>query len=162
SLEASFSLNTAISALIKLSNYLATVKDCEHPTFGFGLVCLVKMVAPMAPSIGEELWEILIQSKCLHNLGLVDTPNSRVFAQSWPVLDASALKDVSATVVVQINGKVRFKLEDMVPDQDQSELVQIASTMPQAQKWMFEATGQPKHIVKVIHVPNKLINIIVK
>ncbi|KAJ2657500.1 Leucyl-tRNA synthetase, mitochondrial [Coemansia sp. RSA 1199] len=162
SLEASFSLNTAISALIKLSNYLATVKDREHPTFGFGLVCLVKMVAPMAPSIGEELWEILSQSKCLHNLGLVDASDGRVFAQPWPVLDESALKDFSATVVVQINGKMRFKLEDMVPDQDQNELVRIASTMPQAEKWMFETNGQPKHIVKVIHVPNKLINIIVK
>ncbi|KAJ2356121.1 Leucyl-tRNA synthetase, mitochondrial, partial [Coemansia sp. RSA 2618] len=168
SLAASFAFNTAIAALIELTNYLATVSVRAHPTFGFALVCLVKMLAPMAPSIGEELWEVLGKSGYLRALGLdaeatTVSGTSGVFAQPWPELDASALAKRSTTIVVQINGKVRFKLEDVETDKAQAELLQLAMDQPQASKWLLDSSsGQPKTIAKVIHVPNKLINIIAK
>ncbi|PIA14684.1 leucyl-tRNA synthetase [Coemansia reversa NRRL 1564] len=166
-LETTFSFNTAIAALIELTNHLFLVENRTHSTFGYGLVCLVKMLSPMAPSIGEELWEIAGKNGYLNTLGIecrtLSNNMGGVFLQSWPSLDKSALKKHSVTVVVQVNGKVRFKLEDVDADQGQDELLQIAKEQSQAQKWLFDKnSGAPKDIIKVIHVPNKLINIIVK
>ncbi|KAJ2793556.1 Leucyl-tRNA synthetase, mitochondrial, partial [Coemansia guatemalensis] len=165
-LETSFSFNTAIAALIELTNHLYSVENQAHATFGYGLACLVKMLSPMAPSIGEELWEVASKNGYLAALGIechtLSNGTSGVFLQSWPVLDESALKKHSVTVVVQVNGKVRFKLEDVDAEQSQEELLRIAKEQQQAQKWLFDSSGMPKNITKLIHVPNKLINIIVK
>ncbi|KAJ2617599.1 Leucyl-tRNA synthetase, mitochondrial [Coemansia sp. RSA 1365] len=165
-LETTFSFNTAIAALIELTNHLFLVENRGHSTFGYGLVCLVKMLSPMAPSIGEELWEIACKNGYLTTLGIecrtLSNDIGGVFLQSWPSLDKSALKKHNVTVVVQVNGKVRFKLEDVDANQGQDELLQIAKEQNQAQKWLYDNSGAPKNIIKVIHVPNKLINIIVK
>ncbi|ORX73836.1 leucyl-tRNA synthetase [Linderina pennispora] len=161
SLSGSFAFNTAIAALIELSNYLATVKDTSHATFAYGIASLVKMVSPFAPSVGEELWEVLGKAGFLTAADLATSAGGGVFAQSWPDVDQSALRKLSVTIVVQINGKVRFRLEDAEPDQDKESILATIMEQPQAKKWLRSDDGTPKQVVKTIHVPNKLINIIV-
>ncbi|KAJ1941276.1 Leucyl-tRNA synthetase, mitochondrial, partial [Linderina macrospora] len=163
SLRDSFAFNTAIAALIELSNYLTTVKDTKHATFAYGAASLVKMLSPMAPSVGEELWEVMGKSGYLAAAGMetAGSAGSGVFAQGWPDVDRSALKKLSVTIVVQINGKVRFRLEDAEPDQDKGSILATIMEQPQAKKWLCNADGTAKQVVKTIHVPNKLINIIV-
>ncbi|KAJ2822380.1 Leucyl-tRNA synthetase, mitochondrial, partial [Coemansia sp. 'formosensis'] len=167
SLTGTFAFNTAIAALIELSNYLGSVNDCKHPTFAYGLMCLIKMLSPMAPSVGEELWEIVRVSGYLRaavsNYTAQDGANSTsVFAERWPKVDETALKQQNVTIVVQINGKVRFRLEGVEADQSQTDLLQEASKHVQAKKWLFDSSsGKQMDIRKVIHVPNKILNIIV-
>ncbi|KAJ1866464.1 Leucyl-tRNA synthetase, mitochondrial [Coemansia sp. RSA 989] len=162
SLETTFAFNTAIAALIELTNYLSAVKDHKHPVFGWSLMCLVKMLSPMAPSIGEELWEILRNCGYLRGLGYNHvSEGDSVFKHKWPVLDQKALQKLSTTIVVQINGKVRFKLEDVEADLEENAVLQLAKSHSQASKWLFDSQSQPKLILKVIHVPNKLVNFIV-
>ncbi|KAJ2007137.1 Leucyl-tRNA synthetase, mitochondrial [Coemansia thaxteri] len=168
SLSGSFAFNTAIAALIELSNYLASVEDRSHPTTAYGLMCLIKMLSPMAPSIGEELWEVAQSSGYslaadMASSQLRSPGTASVFAESWPELDETALKKMCVTVVVQVNGKVRFRLEDIEADLSQDELVRAASQHVLAKKWLFDGSSQqalPIH--KVIHIPNKILNLIVK
>ncbi|KAJ2644593.1 Leucyl-tRNA synthetase, mitochondrial [Coemansia sp. RSA 1694] len=163
SLTGTFAFNTAIAALIELSNYLGSVSDRAHPTFAHGLMCLIKMLSPMAPSVGEELWEVVRESGYLQAAGhTAATAPASVFAESWPKIDETALKQQSVTVVVQINGKVRFRLEDIDAGQSQEDLIRAASEHAQAKKWLFDSSsGKKKDINKVVHVPNKILNIIV-
>ncbi|KAI8324649.1 leucyl-tRNA synthetase [Martensiomyces pterosporus] len=164
SLRGSFAFNTAIASLIELSNYLGSAKDKSHATFAHGVSCLIRMLSPMAPSVGEELWEIAAKSGYLAAAGVSGAASSSsVFAEPWPDVDESALKRHSTTIVVQVNGKVRFKLEDVDSDQARDRLLDLVYDQPQAKKWLFDgASGQRRHVVKTIHVPNKLVNIIVK
>ncbi|KAJ2332433.1 Leucyl-tRNA synthetase, mitochondrial [Coemansia sp. RSA 2681] len=163
SLTGTFAFNTAIAALIELSNYLGSVSDRAHPTFAHGLMCLIKMLSPMAPSVGEELWEVVRESGYLQAAGrTAATASASVFAESWPKIDEAALKQQSVTVVVQINGKVRFRLEDIDAGQSQEDLIRAASEHAQAKKWLFDSSsGKKKDVKKVVHVPNKILNIIV-
>ncbi|KAJ2860804.1 Leucyl-tRNA synthetase, mitochondrial, partial [Coemansia aciculifera] len=167
SLVGTFAFNTAIAALIELSNYLGSVSDRKHPTFAYGLTCLIKMLSPMAPSVGEELWEIVRKSGYLQaTVGNAVAQNganvNSVFAERWPKVDETALKQQSVTIVVQVNGKVRFRLENVEADQSQKDLVQAASEHAQAKRWLFDSSsGKHMAIRKVIHVPNKILNIIV-
>ncbi|KAJ2790881.1 Leucyl-tRNA synthetase, mitochondrial [Coemansia linderi] len=166
-LTGTFAFNTAIAALIELSNCLGTVADRKHPTFAHGLMCLIKMLSPMAPSVGEELWEIVQKSgypqmTASHCAAENGAEAASVFAERWPKVDETALKQQNVTIVVQVNGKVRFRLEDVEADQSQEALIQAASEHAQAKKWLFDlGSGQQRAIRKVIHVPNKIINIII-
>lgn len=146
-MRSTFAFNTAIAALIELSNYLNTLPASgrQHPTFAHGVKCLVQMLSPMAPSVGEELWEI------------INNKAGSVFEATWPEVDQAALKRQSVTIVVQINGKVRFRMDDMETGISQEELTQAAKEHPVAAKWLAA-----KSVLKVIHVPNKLINLIVQ
>ncbi|KAJ2702692.1 Leucyl-tRNA synthetase, mitochondrial [Coemansia sp. IMI 203386] len=162
-LDSSFAFNTAIASLIELCNYLLTVADRSHPTYAHALLALIRMVSPMAPSVGEELWETAANSKHLSRCLASPVSAKTVFSANWPALDKTALKPAATTVVVQINGKVRYKLEDMDADLDQAALTEAAKSHPNAAKWLNDpVSGSPKSIVKVICVPNKIINLIVK
>ncbi|KAJ1731068.1 Leucyl-tRNA synthetase, mitochondrial [Coemansia biformis] len=165
-LRATFSFNTAIAALIELSNHLATAGDRAHPTFAYSLACLVKMLSPMAPSVGEELWEAVGTSGYLHAAGIAcdvqGAAAASVFSQRWPELDEAALEKKRTTVVVQINGKVRFRLEDVEAGLGCEALVRIAKEHPQARRWLADSDGAQRPVAKAIHVPNKLVNLIVK
>ncbi|KAJ2351505.1 hypothetical protein H4S02_013611 [Coemansia sp. RSA 2611] len=125
------------------------------------------MLSPMAPSVGEELWEIVQKSgypqmTASHCAAENGAEAASVFAERWPKVDETALKQQNVTIVVQVNGKVRFRLEDVEADQSQEALIQAASEHAQAKKWLFDlGSGQQRAIRKVIHVPNKIINIII-
>ncbi|KAJ2557065.1 Leucyl-tRNA synthetase, mitochondrial [Coemansia sp. RSA 1933] len=161
-MDKSFAFNTAIAALIELSNHLAAVNDCSHPTYAYAIACLVKMLGPLAPSVSEELWELCRTNGYLNAAGIRTqdggaSASSSVFAQVWPDVDESALAKQIATIVVQINGKMRFKIDAVDLHTPKETLVRLATEHPLSAKWLLG-----KDIVRVVHVPNKLVNLIVK
>ncbi|QNB46184.1 leucine--tRNA ligase [Thermanaerosceptrum fracticalcis] len=144
--EQRFNFNTAISAIMELVNGLYQYK--ERPNQNLSLVkeaidALLLLLAPFAPHITEELWEAVGNKDSIHK-------------QSWPVYSEEALIADEVEVVLQINGKVRDRL--VVPAQlDRAELEKAVLAMDKA-----KAAIEGKEIVKIITVPGKLVNIVVK
>ena len=140
-----FMFNTAISAVMELVNaFYAFQEKAVHP----GLVrelsfALVKMLAPFAPHITEELWSRMEGKGSVHDA-------------RWPKFDRAAIVEDEVEIVLQINGKVRDKLT--VPANiEPQEMEKLALAQPK----VVELTAG-KTIVKVICVPKKLVNIVVK
>lgn len=142
-----FNFNTAISSIMELVNALYTFKE-EVAEPQPGLIYevttnLMKLIAPFAPHLSDELWQ---------NLGLTGS----VHKQSWPAFNSKALEQDEVEIVLQVNGKVRDHLT--VPSNlSAKELEQLAL---QHEK-VVQAKGD-KNIVKVIAVPNKLVNVVMK
>ena len=140
-----FMFNTAISSIMELVNALYAFQDkAVHP----GLVreisfALVKMLAPFAPHIAEELWSQICGKGSVH-------------AEKWPNFDKEAIVEDEVEIVLQINGKVRDKL--LIPAAMGREEMEKAALM---QPKVADLT-EGKTIVKVICVPKKLVNIVVK
>ncbi|PTF18100.1 leucine--tRNA ligase [Staphylococcus devriesei] len=131
--------NTAISQLMVFINECYKVDSIYKPYVeGF-----VKMLAPIAPHIGEELW---------NRLGNNDT----ITYQPWPTYDESLLVDSEVEIVVQVNGKVRAKLQ--IPKDLSKEEMQDLALEDENVKLSIEG----KEIKKVIAVPQKLVNIVAK
>jgi leucyl-tRNA synthetase len=104
---------------------------------------LIIMVAPFAPHIAEELWQ---------NLGKADS----VHQQAWPTYDEAALALDEVEVVLQVNGKVRGRIT--VPAViSQEEMQEIVLNMERAKQAV-----EGKTVLKVVSVPGKLVNIVVK
>ncbi len=142
-----FNFNTAISSIMELVNALHAYRDAAvdlHPALlRETLEALLRLLAPFAPHITEELWSLTGHADSVHR-------------QSWPKWDAEALKTDTVEIVVQINGKVRDKLT--VPSEISGpELQQLALGQERIQNLM-----EGKTAVKVIAVPGKLVNIVVK
>ena len=140
-----FMFNTAISAVMELVNAFYAFQDkTVHP----GLVrelsfALVKMLAPFAPHIAEELWSCMAGKGSVHDA-------------RWPKYDSAAIVEDEVEIVLQINGKVRDKLTVPAAMKPQ-EMEKTALAQPKVQ----ELTAG-KTIVKVICVPKRLVNIVVK
>ncbi|GHV00031.1 leucine--tRNA ligase [Spirochaetia bacterium] len=131
--------NTAISAMMVYSNELAKLDQVPRTLWE----PLVQMAGVYAPHLGEELWE---------KLGHTES----VSKSHWPVYDEKLTVDDEVTVVVQVNGKIRDKFTTAAGTA-KAELEKTAAALPGVLKW---TTGQT--IVKVISVPDKLVNIVVK
>ncbi|MBI5972794.1 leucine--tRNA ligase [Staphylococcus caledonicus] len=131
--------NTAISQLMVFINECYKV-DSIYKSYVEGFV---KMLAPIAPHIGEELWS---------RLGNNDT----ITYQPWPTYDESLLVDSEVEIVVQVNGKVRAKLQ--IPKDLSKEEMQDLALEDENVKLSIEG----KEIKKIIAVPQKLVNIVVK
>ena len=140
-----FMFNTAVSSLMELVNALYAFQD---KALNAGLARevaenLLKMLAPFVPHIAEELWNRMFGEGSVHQ-------------QKWPGYDASAIVLDEVEIVLQINGKVRDKVT-IPADIDRAEMEKVARELPRAK----ELTAG-KTIVKVICVPKKLVNIVVK
>ena len=136
---ASLNFNTAISQMMIFINDVSKLPEIPRSIWeGF-----VKMLACYAPHLGEELWE---------KLGHTDT----VAYEPWPLYDERFCADDAKTIVVQINGKVRDKFEAAV-DTPREELEKQALACDGAKRFMGG-----KAPVKVIVVPDRLVNIVVK
>ena len=140
-----FMFNTAISSVMELVNAIYGFQD---KTINQGLVReiaadLVKMLAPFAPHITEELWSRLFGNGSVHQ-------------QKWPVYDEAATRQSEIEIVLQINGKVRDKIT-VSADLDRAGMEKAVMALPRT----VELTAG-KEIVKVICVPKKLVNIVVK
>ena len=134
-----FGFNTAISALMILVNELEKIETLSKSAYETLLILL----APFAPHITEELW---------HEMG---NKNS-VHLEAWPVYDATKCVESEVTIAVQVNGKLRDTM--VVPfGADEQVIKESALERPAVQKWT-----ESKNIFKVVVVPNKLINIVVK
>ncbi len=144
-----FNLNTAISAVMELVNALYAYKErangsTRNPVvIRKGVESLVIMLAPFIPHAAEELWQVL-------------GGNGSVHGQKWPEYDPEALIKDEIEIVIQINGKVRDKI--VIP----SGLAQKETQETALNSERVQAMLEGKSIVKVIVVPGKLVNIVVK
>ncbi len=131
--------NTAISQMMIFVN--AVYKEGKCPkTYAEGLI---KMLSPICPHIGEEIWE---------QLGHTET----IAYESWPTYDEAKTADDEIEVIVQINGKLRGKI--LVPvDMDKNEVLALAKADEKV-----AAAIEGKTVVKEIVVPNKIVNIVIK
>ncbi|HCY9490766.1 TPA: leucine--tRNA ligase [Staphylococcus aureus] len=131
--------NTAISQLMVFINECYKVDEVYKPYIeGF-----VKMLAPIAPHIGEELWS---------KLGYEES----ITYQPWPTYDEALLVDDEVEIVVQVNGKLRAKIK-IAKDTSKEEMQEIALSNDNV-----KASIEGKDIMKVIAVPQKLVNIVAK
>ena len=140
--------NTAIAATMELLNSIVKIKetaslnDAELAVYAYACAALPKMLYPFAPHIAEELWQILAQPKLLHESGM-------------PVFNPQYLCRDTITYVVQINGKIRGKLE--VPANIDPEALKAQALEVDNVKRSLEGMA----VKKVIVVPGKMVSIAV-
>ena len=142
--DARWHFNTSIAGMMELVNELyAAEADLTPGVIADVLEKLVLMFGPFAPYVAQEMWEEL------GNTG-------PVFRQTWPAFDESLAKEESAEVVLQVNGKVRGKLS--VPFGTSKEELQAAALLdPKVMSYL-----EGKEIVKIVVVPDKLVNFVVR
>jgi leucyl-tRNA synthetase len=150
-LEDSFHFNTALAALMELQNALVRFQErlpADAPgdprvlAFAEGVAALLTMLAPFAPHMVEELWETLGHT-------------ASVFREPWPAADPALALHEEVEVVVQVNGKVRARLQ--VPrGQAEEQLRALALGEPRIRPWIEGRT-----VRKAVVIPDKLVNIVV-
>ncbi|MDR0875365.1 MAG: leucine--tRNA ligase [Clostridiales Family XIII bacterium] len=139
-------LNTAISAIMEFANAIGKAKEAgtaSQAQLREAVEKLTLILSPFAPHICEEIWEA-----CGHT--------GSVLKESWPVYDEAALKRDTEEIALQINGKVKGKITAPTGLTAQ-ELAEAAAQTDEAKALM---AGQ--NVVKVIGVPGRLVNIVVK
>ncbi|QJU05168.1 leucine--tRNA ligase [Candidatus Saccharibacteria bacterium oral taxon 488] len=138
--------NTAVAAMMEMVNGLYKFKESHgmqaSEAWQFALESLLQILAPFAPHITEELW---------HELGHADT----IHVNHWPKWDEKYLVSDVMTIIVQVNGKLRSRLE-LPADADKETIEQRALDDEKVRAYLDART--PK---KVIYVPGKLVNIVV-
>ena len=146
-LNTRMNFNTAISAIMELSNgiyhYLNESREKNYDLLKLVIDKLLLLLSPFAPHMSAELWEQLGNQGSIHE-------------EAWPSYDEEALKKDEITIVVQINGKVRDRLE-VSADIEEAELRELVL----AREKVKEYVGG-KELVKFIVIPKKLVNIVVK
>ncbi|NPV29265.1 MAG: leucine--tRNA ligase [Firmicutes bacterium] len=144
-----FNFNTAVSALMELVNALYHYVDQVPPerrnrgVLRESIVNLILLLAPFTPHLAEELWEVVGNSGSVHR-------------ERWPAFDPQALAEEEITIVVQVNGRVRDRLR--VPaGVSLREMEEIVLAQPRVR-----ALIQDKELLRVISVPGKLVNLVVR
>ena len=143
-----FHLNTAISALMELTNCLKKEKDALRASekgrelLREALSDLILLLGPFAPHLAEELWQKMGRT-------------TLVAESSWPAYDPELAREELITVVVQVNGKLRDKFEVEI-DTDEEILKEKALSLPRIQELLG---GRPPR--KIICVKNKLVSLVV-
>jgi leucyl-tRNA synthetase len=130
--------NTAIAAMME---YMNVVRAGERTAHRDEVAPLVQLVAPFAPHVAEELWEMFGNTKS-------------IFDSGWPKFDASLAAEDSITLAVQVNGKTRGTIQ-VAKTIAQDGAMAAAMADPGIAKFV---TGAPK---KVIFVPGRLLNLVV-
>jgi len=141
-----FRFNTALAALMECNNVL--IKQQREPVarnaaFRCTLESMMQLLAPLAPHITEELWHLTGHIGSIHQT-------------SWPTYEEAMTHDETFTLVVQVNGKVRERIE-VSSDISEGEARQLALDNPRVASFIGDNTIQ-----KVIYVPGKLVNIVVR
>lgn len=138
--------NTVIAALMELSNALLKFTNIDETSMAVrqeSLTIILKTLSPIAPHICHHLWRELGNTTAIIN-------------EPWPTIDKSALAQDEVQIIVQVNGKLRTKLM-LDATLNKSEVEAQALVNKNVAKFT-----QGKTVVKVIVVPNKLVNIVVK
>ena len=145
-LSEKFGFNTAIAALMELINEMYKYKELDTRNDGIikeGIETIITILAPFTPHMGEELWEMIGKE-------------GSIFDISWPEYDEKALVKDEVEIVVQVNGKVRAKLSiDANMSKEDMEKTALENEK-------VKAAIDGKNVVKVVAVPKKLVNIVVK
>jgi leucyl-tRNA synthetase len=142
--ETRWHFNTSIASIMELVNELyAQESELTPPTIAEAIEKLTLMLGPFAPYLAQEMWEQMGRS-------------GPVFKQPWPAFDEELAREAGAEVILQVNGKLRSKI-----------VVPFGTVREQLEKMaLADAKIQPliagKQVLKVIVVPDKLANIVVK
>ncbi len=144
SIESNFHFNTAISAIMELVNETGTLLagEIDRAVLREALETTLLLLFPMVPHFCEEMWEITGH-------------NEQIAAARWPVSDPEAARDEELTIVVQVNGKVRARLQ-VAADIGDEELKDLAMADERVRKFTGAKTAK-----KIIVVKRKLVNIVV-
>ncbi len=137
---ATLKYNTAVAALMGYLNFLETRSTLTQEE----LRTLLVLLAPMAPYITEELWQKLKHSGQKHS----------VYATSWPSFDAEAIGTETMILPVQVDGRVRSRIE-VAHNTPEAEIKSQALQVPQVQSLL--AT---RKVTRMIYVPERLVNIV--
>jgi leucyl-tRNA synthetase len=143
-----FQFNTAIAAVMELINEAYRLKDGLYAdpsgtaAVRFAAATAASLVFPFAPHLGAEIWERL--------------EGGRVWETPWPVADPELLASDTVTLVVQVNGKLRDRIE-AAADAPEDELLALARESEKVARFL-----DGKKIVKEIVVPGKLVNLVVR
>ena len=145
-----FQFNTVISKYRELTNAIydwqakkPNLTDEDKQVLSFAIISLIKLMSPVAVHLTEEVW---------HDLGA----KTSIHDEPWCEWDENLAKASSITLVVQVNGKVKDKIE-VDESLDQEEMKQVALNSEK-----IKSLTDGKTVVKVIVVPKKLVNIVVK
>ena len=140
-----FEFNTIVSTLMELLNFMYDARDSGAfgtPAWKEALEIYLKMMAPVTPHVAEELWvEVLGQPYSIHN-------------QPWPEVDKEATKEDEITLIVQVNGKVRDRINVPVGISE-DEAKSIAVDSEGAKRFIGDSVPR-----KVIYIPGRLVNIV--
>jgi len=109
---------------------------------GHALESLIILLAPFSPHLAEELWEKLGHSPSINQ-------------EKWPIPHPKALEEEMITIVIQINGKLRSKMQ-ISPQIAEKEIKEMALANPKASEFT-----KGKTIKKVIYIPKRLVNIVI-
>jgi leucyl-tRNA synthetase len=143
-----FQFNTAIAAVMELVNDAYRLKDglfgdeAGAAVVRFATATAGSLIFPFAPHLGAEIWERL--------------SGGRVWEQPWPVADPELLSSDTVTLVVQVNGKLRDRIE-AASDAPEAELLELARASEKVRRHL-----DGKELVKEIVVPGKLVNLVVR
>jgi leucyl-tRNA synthetase len=135
--------NTAIAVMMEMTNDLQKLKEAgvSGEAWRVALESITQLLAPFAPHISEELWQLLGHKDSVH-------------IDHWPVWDEKYLIEETVKIVVQINGKLRATLE-LPTDSDQNAVQNAALSHPRVKEMIGDS--EPKRIV---YVPGRLLNIV--
>jgi leucyl-tRNA synthetase len=138
--------NTMVAALMEFSNYLAKVKEMgmvDTLDWNESIDTLLLLLAPTAPHIAEELWQQMGHEYSIHN-------------QQWPTWDEELAKEDAFHLVIQVNGKLRDRVTALVSI-NKAEAKNIALNSPRVRTYL-----EGREIVKIIYVPGRLVNVVVR
>ena len=132
-----FKFNTAISQMMTLLNAVEKtgVRKKELKT-------ILKLLAPFAPHMTEELWSLIGNTTSVHQ-------------ETWPIYDETKLESDTVTISIQVNGKLRGTIE-VIKNETKENIITLAKNEPTVAKWLGETP-----VKKEIHVPGKLVNFVV-
>ena len=134
-------MNTVVSGFMEHTNNMSAFGKQLGGMDRETMDSLIIMLAPFAPHMAEELWEMR-GNTC------------SVFAQSWPTFDESLTKSDTVELALQINGKLRGQLEVAADADKEAVLAEAGQVLA---KWLEGAA-----VVKEIYVPGRIVNIVVK
>ncbi|MEZ4501386.1 MAG: leucine--tRNA ligase [Dehalococcoidia bacterium] len=139
-------MNTMVAALMELTNALQRWRDAgsvDGAAWDEAIELLLLMLAPSCPHAAEELWERTGHTYSVHE-------------QTWPVFDPALAAEDRVEIAVQVNGKVRERLE-LAADADEATAREAANALPRIAELV-----EGHEVVRVIYVPGRLLNIVVR
>jgi leucyl-tRNA synthetase len=141
-----FRFNTALAALMECNNALIKQQNANvahSAAFQRTLETMMQLLAPLAPHISEELWHLTGHSNSIH-------------ISDWPTYDEALTRDETFTLVMQVNGKVRERIE-VASGISEAEVRELVVNNPRITSLIGETT-----VRKIIYIPGKLVNIVVR
>jgi leucyl-tRNA synthetase len=141
-----FRMNTMIAALMEATNALQKLREggsADRTSWNETVEAVLLLLAPSCPHLAEELWERTGHAYSVHT-------------STWPSYDASLAAADTVEIAVQVNGRVRERLE-LPADADEAAARAAAEALPRVAELL-----EGKSLVRVVYVPGRLLNIVVR